>query len=163
MAAPALAQNATRAQALAYLNSYWGSAVYKNSQSTPYNGKTAAQIYGLLETSIGQRTSPHDIAVQVQDLMLSSAVAQGIGQGVTEGTTAIGDSATALGKTSFLPNPLTGLDAIGSFFGTLTSANTWIRVAKVLVGGIVLVIGLAHITGASNAVAQAARKVPLPV
>jgi hypothetical protein len=45
----------------------------------------------------------------------------------------------------------------------LGSANLWIRVAKVVIGGIVLVIGLAHITGASNTVAAVARKAPLPV
>lgn len=63
-------------------------------------------------------------------------------------------------------NPLggiPGLSQIGGFFGALTSANTWIRVAKVVIGGALLIIGIAHITGASNAVADAARKVPLPV
>lgn len=58
---------------------------------------------------------------------------------------------------------LSGLDAIGAFFNKLGEANTWIRVAKVLVGGVLLIIGLAHMTGAGNAVATTARKVPLPV
>jgi hypothetical protein len=62
-----------------------------------------------------------------------------------------------------VPNPLTGVDAIGAFFNSLGEASTWIRVAKVLVGGVLLLVGLAHMTGADNAVASAARKVPLPV
>lgn len=60
-------------------------------------------------------------------------------------------------------NPLSGLAAIGDFFQRLTQANTWIRVGKVIAGGALLLIGLAHITGAGNAVATAARKVPVPV
>ena len=58
---------------------------------------------------------------------------------------------------------LSGLDAIGAFFSKLGEANTWIRVAKVITGGVLLIIGLAHLTGAGNAVASAARKVPVPV
>ena len=58
---------------------------------------------------------------------------------------------------------LSGVNAIGQFFNSLGEASTWIRVAKVLAGGVLLLIGLAHMTGADNAVASAARKVPLPI
>jgi hypothetical protein len=68
------------------------------------------------------------------------------------------------------PNPATttgisipGISQIGDFFGALADANTWIRVAKVVFGGVLLIIGIAHITGASGAIADVARKVPLPV
>ena len=60
-------------------------------------------------------------------------------------------------------NAIPGLSPIGDFFGELGQANTWIRVAKVIVGGALLVIGIAHITGADNAAASIARKVPLPI
>jgi len=53
--------------------------------------------------------------------------------------------------------------SIGSFFAALGNSNTWIRVAKVIVGGVLLIVGLVHITGAAGAVADTARKVPLPV
>jgi hypothetical protein len=62
-----------------------------------------------------------------------------------------------------LPNPLTGINAIGAFFNDLGNANTWIRVAKVVIGGLLLIIGIVHITGVSGAAADVARKVPLPV
>ena len=62
-----------------------------------------------------------------------------------------------------LPNPLTGVNAIGAFFNDLGNSNTWIRVAKVVIGGLLLVIGIVHITGISGAAADVARKVPLPV
>jgi hypothetical protein len=58
-------------------------------------------------------------------------------------------------------NPLSGLAAIGDFFGRLSEGNTWIRVGKVAVGGALLMIGLAHMTGAENKVAQIARSVPI--
>jgi hypothetical protein len=57
----------------------------------------------------------------------------------------------------------TPLQEAESIWGTLTSANLWIRIAKVLAGGVMLLVGLAHITGADNAAASLARKVPLPV
>ncbi len=60
-------------------------------------------------------------------------------------------------------NAIPGLAQIGDFFSALGDANTWIRVAKVVVGGTLLIIGLAHMTGASNAVASIARKVPVPI
>lgn len=38
-----------------------------------------------------------------------------------------------------------------------------IRGTKIIVGGLLLIIGLVHITGAGGAVASAARKVPVPI
>ena len=49
------------------------------------------------------------------------------------------------------------------FLANITSSTLWIRIAKVVAGGVLMIVGLAHITGASNAVALAARKAPLPV
>jgi hypothetical protein len=57
----------------------------------------------------------------------------------------------------------TGVNAIGDFFKLLADKNLWIRAAKILVGGVLVIVGLAHMTGADNAVASAARKVPLPI
>jgi hypothetical protein len=47
---------------------------------------------------------------------------------------------------------LTGLAAIGDFFSRLGQANTWIRVGEVLLGLILIGVGIAHLTGAQNAV-----------
>ncbi len=41
-----------------------------------------------------------------------------------------------------VPNPLTGVAAIGDFFSRLTQASTWVRVGEVAVGLILLGIGL---------------------
>lgn len=48
---------------------------------------------------------------------------------------------------------------ITGFSGT----NFVLRAIKVIIGGVLLLIGLAHITGADNAISDAARKAPLPV
>lgn len=68
-------------------------------------------------------------------------------------------SAAATGIASQIP----GLAQVGTFFTTLGSKNLWMRAAKVIIGGALLLIGVAHMTGADNAVAQAARRVPVPV
>lgn len=58
---------------------------------------------------------------------------------------------------------LSGINAIGQFFNNLGNSNTWIRVVKVVIGGMLVIVGLAHITGAGNAIASTARKVPAPI
>lgn len=65
---------------------------------------------------------------------------------------AAGDAASAAGS-------LLGSWTIGGVSGT----NLAIRAAKIIIGGVLLIVGLVHITGADNAIATAARKVPLPV
>lgn len=45
-------------------------------------------------------------------------------------------------------SPLSGLAAIGDFFGRLSQGATWIRVAEGLLGIVLIAIGLARITHA---------------
>lgn len=53
-------------------------------------------------------------------------------------------------------NPVAGLTSwetsLTNFLGDLSSKNTWIRVAKVTVGGLILLVGLAKLTGADKAI-----------
>lgn len=44
------------------------------------------------------------------------------------------------------------ISSVVGFLSTLGEANTWIRIAKVAAGGIILFIGLAHLTGADKAI-----------
>jgi hypothetical protein len=61
-------------------------------------------------------------------------------------------------------NPLDWLSNIGQFFSALTQANTWLRVAKVLLGGTLLVAGLIKLTGTDRAaygvLGMAAKRLP---
>jgi hypothetical protein len=61
-------------------------------------------------------------------------------------------------------NPLSGIAAVGDFFGRLSQANTWIRVAEVLLGAALLIIGLAKLasgTQVGHAAAGLAKKAAL--
>jgi hypothetical protein len=58
-----------------------------------------------------------------------------------------------------IPGLGSGIQSVTDFLKGLTAANLWIRVAKVAVGGALVLIGLAHITGADSIV----RKLPVPI
>jgi hypothetical protein len=88
--------------------------------------------------------------------------AQAVGAAAGAAGTATGQVQTGLD--AGLPGfSIPGLSQLGDFFGALTGANLWIRAAKVLVGATLVIVGIAHITGADGALAATARKVPLPV
>lgn len=53
-----------------------------------------------------------------------------------------GVAGTAKSAASSLPNPLTGVNAVGDFFNRLTEGNTWVRVGEVLAGVLLLYLGL---------------------
>ncbi len=57
-----------------------------------------------------------------------------------------------------IPNPLTGINAIGDFFQRLTQKQTWERVGEVALGGILIYAGLRAVTHGNPAVGSTARK-----
>ena len=106
-----------------------------------------------------QKSTPDAAAEAVEEL----AVTQGLTQAVGSGTSSLGTALTGTESglsASVLPS---WADGLAGLLSALTSANTWIRVSKVIIGGVLVIVGLVHVTGADNAVATAARKVPLPV
>ena len=96
---------------------------------------------------------------------LAQAAANGKGTNGVPGTgKSTGSSTSTVNSANgSLPNPLSGLAAVGDFLVRLGDPNTWIRVAKIIIGGTLLIVGLAHMSGADNALASVARKVPVPV
>lgn len=48
---------------------------------------------------------------------------------------------------------------IASFLGSLSNSGTWIRVSKVVIGGVLVIVGLARLTGAGKVVESVAGKV----
>ena len=48
-----------------------------------------------------------------------------------------------------LPNPLSGIAAVGDFFQRLTQANTWIRIGEVIIGVLLVAVGVAKLSGVS--------------
>jgi len=148
---PAITQSSSIAQVAAYLDyqgkngaayTTWAkAAIAKDPSLTPYN----AAVAWLAGTGIGG-----DVAVAVGG---TGTATDQIGQGGTNGLENVEKQA----------NAIPGLVQIGDFFGALAGANLWIRAAKVIFGGVLLIVGIVHITGVDNAVAKIARKVPLPV
>lgn len=70
---------------------------------------------------------------------IGKALGQSLGQAVGEAGKAINQIVKGTGAGLA---PLGGIAGIGDFFGRLTEASTWIRVAEVLAGGLILYLGL---------------------
>jgi len=126
-----------------------------------YQGLTWAELY----KNVAQAHPKIDAKV-LADKVLGLETAQKLGQDIS--TAALGKFLTAAekaaAKTNFaagVPEAglLTGIDAIGNFFNSLGSANTWIRVAKVVAGGVLLIVGLAKMTGIDKGVVGKAVKI----
>jgi hypothetical protein len=49
-------------------------------------------------------------------------------------------------------NPTSAEQAVEDAYSTLTSSGTWIRVAKVAIGGVLVIVGLAKMTGAGKVI-----------
>ena len=81
----------------------------------------------------------------------------GLGANITNALKTAAGNATGQAGPVNLPNPLTGVNAIGDFFGRLTEASTWIRVAEVIAGIGLIIIGLAKLA-AGTPVGRAATR-----
>lgn len=57
-----------------------------------------------------------------------------------------GGLGSSTGALPSIPNPLTGVAAIGDFANRLTQANTWIRVGEFVAGLVLVVIALNAMT-----------------
>lgn len=122
--------------------------------SQAWNDANAGRILSAAESGYGQQL------VKWQGPFATEAEAQAAQNPQQQSLNPASDAANAAENSS----GLLGIPAsVGSFFGALGQSNTWVRVAKVLIGGAMVIIGLAHITGAQNALSDAARKVPLPI
>lgn len=66
----------------------------------------------------------------------------------------------ASGNEASVAQAIPGLQQVGTFFSDLTQRNTWIRVFKIVAGFVLVIIGVAHLVGAGNVVAAAAKTVP---
>jgi hypothetical protein len=54
-----------------------------------------------------------------------------------------------------------GINAVGDFFNKLSEANTWLRIAEGLLGGILIAVSLAKLTGVENVISKAVTKIPV--
>jgi hypothetical protein len=129
--------------------------VASNADLKPYQGKTAVGLYNALAAKY-PTASPQQIGSTVYQVWLGAGATQAIGDIATATGAATG--AVATGVATGLPSWET---AIGTFLGALSSASTWIRVAKVTIGGAMLLVGIAKLTGAGGVAAKAVKIAPL--
>jgi hypothetical protein len=122
--------------------------------SQAWNDANAGKILSATESGEGQQLVKWQgpFATEAQALAAQNPQQQSLNP-VNDATNAAENASGVLGIPA----------SIGNFFGALTQANTWIRVAKVIIGGMLVIIGVSHITGVENNVAIAARRIPLPV
>jgi hypothetical protein len=78
----------------------------------------------------------------------------------TSVTTGLSNAASAETGIS-ISNPLDYLKNIAGFFESLGERNTWIRVAKVLIGGVLVIAGFIKLTGAKQTAQSIVSKVPI--
>lgn len=67
-----------------------------------------------------------------------------------------GNPAADAGHAAEAAGSATGLNAIGDLASALGQSGTWVRVAKVAIGAVLVVVGLARMTGTESGVATAA-------
>ena len=133
--------------------------------NTLAKGKTWDKVYPVLFNA-GQKQTPPLTPDQVAEaeiiLIQTQAVADGIGATVQfTGTTVVDAGKAGAGTAAQLGKDIPGLNAITSvtgFLSALGNLNLWIRVAKVVAGGVILAIGLAKLTGADKTIGGVAAK-----
>jgi hypothetical protein len=141
----------------AYPGTVTAAWVASNSSLKPYQGLTAVGLYEKLGTQF-PTASPQQKGSTVYQVWLGAGTAGAIGDIIGATGTAVGAVATGVSTASILPSWTNGLT---SLLGDLTSASLWIRIAKVIIGGAMLLVGIAKLTGASGVAAKAVKVAPL--
>lgn len=134
-----------------------GTATYYQSLFTTQYGSAAGAAYASYNAA-----NPGNSAYANAEAFLEIILVHGLDTAISEG---IGGAGSALGQApgavaeaaSKLPDPLTGINAIGDFFQRLTQGNTWIRVAEFLLGLGLIVVGLAKLASGTAAGRTAAK------
>lgn len=130
--------------------------------SQAWNDANAGRVLSAAESNTGSAGVGEQL-VKWQGPFATQAEAHTAANPQQQSANPVNDAVNAAQNSSGLSIPA----SIGNFFAALGEANTWIRVAKVIVGGVLLIVGLVHITGADSGtkvvgqVASIARKVPV--
>lgn len=165
---------ATRSAQVSYYAQVLGAlpGTYSGNQKA-YDGLTWSALYEKLaaaqptadpKTLADTVLGIYDTQVVAGNVGASAAGAISTGTSIAKGANAAANQNFGLPQVPQVTDPLAFLGEIGDFFTRLTQLNTWIRIGKILLGGALVLIGLAHMTGAENKVMDAARNVKvLPV
>jgi hypothetical protein len=133
----------------------WYNAAWKQDPSLTPDAATVTFLTGygisskLAPTTSLLTGSPTDVSSG--NVPLGSYSSTGLPQAVAQGAQDVA-----------VNSPLAGLTEIGDFFGALGELNTWIRVAKVVIGGVLLISGIVHLTGIDKEALGFAKNFVLP-
>jgi hypothetical protein len=148
-----LGPNATEAQVLAYLDAFGGSVtaawVKENPSLQGLQGKTAAQVYAALKKA-NPTATPYALAGAITEIWIGGGLSGATLGLVTNLGAATKATETGIAKTSFAPS-------LTSLLADLTSEGTWLRVAKVVVGSVMIIVGLLKLTGTDKLATTAAK------
>jgi hypothetical protein len=99
------------------------------------------------------RLGPGEIVSSVDGPYRGTAAAQAAGSGKVQAS----QRAMQAGHLPGIPNPLSGLAAIGDFFTRLTEPATWLRAGEVILGLLLIAVGVAKMTDAVPVASRVAK------
>lgn len=105
---------------------------------------TQAQAYGY-----GPASQQGGVAGPYTSYAAADAAAKSFGPN-SNYSPAPGVSISPSGQTSVAGTSLAGLSQIGDFFGRLAEGSTWVRVAEVIIGLGLIVVGLAKLASGTS-------------
>jgi hypothetical protein len=88
------------------------------------------------------------------------AFLKGGGLGISQEAKGAGLGVAGASKTLSTSNPLNFLVGIAQFFTDLTNPQMWLRIGKVVLGGVLLIVGAVQISHLDRAVATVASVIP---
>jgi hypothetical protein len=125
-----------------------GAWVANDPALKPYEGDTALEMYGALKTAFPTAT-PLQRGSTVYQAWLVNGTGSAVQKIVGASGAALGAVATGVETASIVPS---WADGLASFLADLTSSGTWIRVAKVAIGGVLVIVGLVQLTGTGKVI-----------
>lgn len=141
--------NASGAIATDLYNDY----LNNNDQPVVIGGKKWEAVFGPFATEAEAKAASPESSLGVLGGIIGGSA---VGLGNPGNTQAIGGGAATGSAAGQAVNSEFG--ALETFFGYLSDANLWIRIAKVAIGGAILIVGLAKMTNLDNKVVNAAVK-----
>jgi hypothetical protein len=137
-----------------FYDSYSGKLVHEDPPAPGYFAYMSELSLGLGWHELNVPPDAPEAVAAAAAAKLGGAVPTTSNNPLSLGKTAAGQAAVKAAA------PVGGITAIGDFFGRLTERNTWIRIAEVALGIILIAVGLTRMTHAVPIATAIAAKVP---
>jgi hypothetical protein len=132
--------------------------VQYQSSSQAWTDANAGRILSPAESGEGQQL------VKWQGPFATEADAKAAQNPQQQSTNPLNDATNAAENSNVVSDPLGTLAGfLGIKWAKGAGSHIVIRATKIIIGGTLVIVGISHLTGADNAVANVARKLPLPI